>query len=209
MTEYEKMRNGEIYLYPDDPEFIRMRDEKRRYLRMYNNADPCDEKTRVDMLKKMFASVGEGCCIEPSMNANLGGMFVHFGKNVYANFGFTLVDDAPIYVDDGTMFGPNVTITTAGHPVNPVLRAAGYLYCEPVHIGKNCWIGADVSILPGVTIGDNVVIGAGSVVTRDIPANMVAYGSPCKPVREVSDRDKEYYFRDKKIPEELKEKYNL
>lgn len=204
MTEYEKMRSGEIYLYPQNPEFIEARDSRLEMLYDFNHARPSEEKKRNELLKQMFAEVGEGCHIEPPFTANLGGMFVHFGKNVYANFGFTLVDDADIYIGDGTMFGPNVTLTTAGHPINTVLREKGYLYCEPIRIGKNTWIGADVSIMPGVTIGDNVVIGAHSTVTRDIPSNTVAYGSPCKVAREVSEHDAEYYFQGKVLPEELK-----
>ena len=97
----------------------------------------------------------------------LRGKFVHFGKNVYANFNLTLVDDTHIYVGDCTMFGPNVTVATAGHPILPQLRAQGYQYNASVHIGKNCWIGAGAILLPGVTLGDNVVVGAGSVVTKD------------------------------------------
>ena len=204
MTDYEKMKSGELYLYPQDTAFIEKRDACLEMLYDFNHARPSEERKRNDLLKKMFAQIGEGCHIEPPFSANLGGMFVHFGKNVYANFGFTLVDDAPIYVGDDTLFGPNVTLTTAGHPINPILRQKGYLYCEPIRIGKNCWIGADVSIMPGISIGDNVVIGAHSTVTRDIPSNTVAYGTPCKIIREVSDHDAEYYFRNKKIPDDLK-----
>jgi galactoside O-acetyltransferase len=110
-----------------------------------------------------------------------------------------MVDDTHIYVGDCTMFGPNVTVATAGHPILPELREEAYQYNMPVHIGRNCWIGAGAIILPGVTIGDNTVIGAGSVVTKDIPANVVAVGNPCRVLREISDHDREYYFRDRKI----------
>ena len=97
------------------------------------------------------------------------------------------------------MFGPNVTIATAGHPINPELRQKMYQYNMPVHIGKCCWIGAGAIIMPGVTIGDNTVIGAGSVVTKDIPSNVVAVGNPCKVMREIGDHDKEFYFKDRRI----------
>jgi galactoside O-acetyltransferase len=110
-----------------------------------------------------------------------------------------MVDDTHIYVGDCTMFGPNVTVATAGHPIDPELRAKAYQYNMPVRIGKNCWLGAGVIVLPGVTIGDNTVIGAGSVVTKDIPANVVAVGNPCKVLRPINERDKEYYFKDRKI----------
>ena len=97
------------------------------------------------------------------------------------------------------MFGPNVVVATAGHPILPELREQGYQYNAPVHIGKNCWIGAGALIMPGITIGDNVVIGAGSVVTKDIPSNTVAVGNPCRVLRKINDRDKEFYFKDRKI----------
>ena len=127
------------------------------------------------------------------------GAHVHFGNNVYANFNLTLVDDTHIYVGDGTMFGPNVVIATAGHPILPQLRERVGQFNMPVHIGKNCWLGAGVIVLPGVSIGDNTVVGAGSVVTKDIPANVVVVGSPCRVLREIGERDREYYFRDKRI----------
>ena len=110
-----------------------------------------------------------------------------------------MVDDTHIYVGDYTMIGPNVTVATAGHPILPELRKKAYQYNAPVHIGRNCWIGAGTIILPGVSIGDNTVIGAGSVVTKDIPQNVVAVGNPCRVKREINERDKEYYFRDRKI----------
>ena len=109
------------------------------------------------------------------------------------------MDDTHIYVGDHTMIGPNVTIATGGHPVLPALRERGMQYNMPVRIGKNCWIGAGSLIMPGVTIGDNSVIGAGSVVTRDIPANVVAVGNPCRVMREIGERDREFYYRDRKI----------
>lgn len=150
-------------------------------------------------MKKMFAEVGENCYIESPIYANFGGKHIHFGKNVYCNFACTFVDDTHIYVGDYTMFGPNVTVATAGHPILPELREQAYQYNAPVHIGKNCWLGAGVIVLPGVTIGDNVVVGAGSVVTKDLPSNVVAVGNPCRVLREVNERDREYYFKNRKI----------
>ena len=102
------------------------------------------------------------------------------------------------------MIGPNVTIATAGHPILPVLREQAYQYNASVHIGRNCWLGAGVIVLPGVTIGDNSVIGAGSIVTKDIPANVIAVGNPCRVLREISDHDREYYFKDKKIDQKIR-----
>ena len=147
------------------------------------------------MLKEMFAEIGEGCYIEPPLRTNFGGKHIHFGDGVYCNFGCTFVDDTHIYVGDKVMFGPNVVVATAAHPLAPQLREMALQYNKPVHIGNNCWIGAAALIMPGVTIGDNTVIGAGSVVTKDIPANVVAVGNPCKVLREINtdltDEEKE------------------
>ena len=121
------------------------------------------------------------------------------GKQVYANSHLTLVDDTHIYIGDYTMIGPNVTLATAGHPILPELRVKGLQFNMPVHIGKNCWLGAGVVVMPGVTIGDNSVIGAVSIVTKDIPANVVAVGNPCRVLRKIGEHDREYYYKDKKI----------
>lgn len=167
----------------------------------YNMTRPCETEKRKELMRQMFAEVCERCYIEPPLHANWGGRHVHPGNRVYANFSLTLVDDTHIYIDDDTMIGPGVIIATAGHPILPVPRKRKYQYNAPVHIGKNCRIGAGSVILPGVSIGDNTVIGGGNVVTRDIPANSVAYGNPCRVRREISGHDREYYFSDKKIPE--------
>lgn len=198
----EKMHGGYLY-YPNDEEIMREQFVWLEKLCDFNATRPSELEKRNQLLREMFAEIGENCYIEPPLHANWGGHHVHFGKGVYANFNLTLVDDTHIYVGDYTMFGPNVTVATAGHPILPELREQGYQYNAPVHIGKNCWIGAGAIIVPGVTIGDNVVIGAGSIVTRDIPSNVVAVGNPCKVLREVNDHDREYYFKDRRIPREL------
>lgn len=196
---YEDMHSSKLYL-PNEPELAKEQLECLDHLYDYNLTRPTEGEKREEMLKAMFAEIGEGCYIEPPLHANFGGKFVHFGSFIYANFNLTLVDDAPIYVGDHTMLGPNVTLATAGHPILPALRELAYQFNAPVHIGKNCWLGAGVIVLPGVSIGDNSVIGAGSVVTKDIPAGVVALGTPCKAVREIGERDREVYFRDLKIP---------
>lgn len=201
-TTMQKMHSGEIY-YPSSEEL--MNEQLRCLDRLcdFNATRPTEMEKREALLKEMFAEIGENCYIEPPLRANWGGRHVHFGNNVYANFNLTMVDDTHIYVGDCTMFAPNVVIATAGHPINPELRSQAYQYNMPVHIGKNCWLGAGVLVMPGVTIGDNSVIGAGSVVTKDIPANVVAVGNPCKVLREISEHDREYYFRNRRIPNEL------
>ena len=208
MNEKDKMHTGELYL-PGDEEIVTRQTECLDRLYDFNHTRPTEGKKRAALLKEMFAEIGEGCYLEPPFHSNFGGAHCHFGNYIYANFGLTLVDDTHIYVGDYTMFGPHVTVATAGHPINPALREKVYQYNMPVHIGRNCWIGAGVLIMPGVTIGDNVVIGAGSVVTKDIPSNVLAFGSPCRVQREIGEHDREYYFKDRKIPQEIKEKYGL
>ncbi|MBO5334201.1 MAG: sugar O-acetyltransferase [Clostridia bacterium] len=198
MKIYEKMHSGDLYLSMDSELF----NEQLTYLdKLYdfNATRPLELEKRTEMLKNMFAEIGEDCYIEPPLHSNWGGRHVHFGKGVYANFNLTLVDDTHIYVGDYTMIGPNVVLATAGHPILPELRPLAYQYNMPIHIGKNCWLGAGVIVLPGITIGDNSVIGAGSIVTKDIPANVVAVGNPCRVLREINDYDKEFYFKDRKI----------
>ena len=187
----ERLHTGEIYL-PGDDEILEEQFQCQEKLYDYNQTRPSEGEKRSKLLKEMFAEIGDGCYIEPPLRANWGGHFVHFGKNIYANFNLTLVDDTHIYVGDATMFGPNVTIATAGHPILPELREQAYQYNMPVRIGKNCWLGAGVIVMPGVTIGDNTVIGAGSIVTKDIPANVVAVGNPCRVMRDFKERRIEY-----------------
>lgn len=199
------LHSGELYL-PMDPAILEQQLVCLDRLFAYNQLPPSRQAEKAAMLKEMFAEIGEGCYIETPFHSNFGGRNVHFGKNVYANFNLTLVDDTHIFVGDNTMFAPNVTVATAGHPINPELRRQGMQYNAPVHIGANCWIGTGALIMPGVTIGDNTVIGAGSVVTRDIPSNVVAVGNPCRVMRPVGERDRQYYFKDRQIPPELFEK---
>lgn len=198
MNVKEKMHGGMLYL-PNDAEIM---DEQLKYLdrlEEFNKLHSSEIEKRQAMLKEMFAEIGEGCYIQSPFYANFGGRHCHWGNYVYANFNLTMVDDTHIYVGDNTMFGPNVVLATAGHPILPELRGKGYQYNAPVRIGKNCWLGAGVIVLPGITIGDNVVIGAGSVVTKDIPSDTVAVGNPCRILRKVGERDREFYFKDKRI----------
>ena len=198
MTNAEKMHLTMLY-DPADGDIVEEQTACLDRLYDFNHTRPTEQEKRQALMKEMFAEIGENCYIEPPFHANWGGKHVHFGKNVYANFNLTMVDDTHIYVGDFTMFAPNVTVATAGHPIDPALRERALQYNAPVHIGRNCWIGAGALIMPGVTIGDNTVIGAGSVVTKDIPAGVVAVGNPCRVMREIGEKDKEFYFKDKKV----------
>ena len=197
-TMKEKMHTGELYL-PGDEEIIKEQFDCLELLYDNNATRPKEQEKRQELLKKMFAEIGTDCYIEPPLHANFGGKHVHFGKNVYANFNLTLVDDTHIYVGDYTMIGPNVTIATAGHPLLPELRRQGYQYNKSIRIGRNCWIGAGAVIVPGVHIGDNAVIGAGSIVTKDIPSDVVAVGNPCKVLREIDEAEIERLKKIEKI----------
>ncbi len=197
-----RLHSGEIY-YPEDDGIMEKQLLCLKKLYDYNQTRPLEQEKRQRLLSEMFAEIGEGCYIEPPFHANWGGKHVHFGNNVYANFNLTMVDDTHIFVGDCTMFAPNVTVATAGHPILPSLREKAYQFNMPVHIGKNCWIGSGALIMPGVSIGDNTVIGAGSVVTKDIPANVVAVGNPCRVLREINEHDREFYFKNKRIPKDL------
>ena len=198
MDNLERMKAGLLY----DPTTNDVMDYQLSLLDKmveYNKTLPREQEKRQALLKELFGSVGKGCYVEAPYYANWGGKNVYFGDYVYANFGLTLVDDGNIYVGNNVMFAPGVVVATAGHPLNPRLREKGYQYNQDVHIGNNVWIGANATILPGVTIGDNTVIGAGAVVSKDLPANVLALGVPAKVVRELGEHDKKYYFRDKEI----------
>ena len=198
MSSHDQLHMGDLY-QPMDPSILEEQLACLDRLYTFNQTRPTELERRQALLREMFAEVGENCYIEPPLHTNFGGRHVHFGRQVYANFNLTLVDDTHIYVGDCTMFGPNVVVATAGHPILPELREQGYQFNMPVHIGRNCWLGAGVIVLPGVTIGDNVVVGAGSVVTKDLPDNVVAVGNPCRVLREVGERDRQFYYRDRRI----------
>ena len=198
MTQYERMVAGLIY-DPGDPEIMNEQVPFQDRLWEFNQLKPSQYAEKEKYLKEVFAECGENCYIELPLRANWGGHHVHMGDLVYANSNLTLVDDGHIYIGNKVMFGPNVTIATANHPIDAGLRGRGLQYNKDVHIGDNAWIGAGVVIVPGVTIGENAVIGAGSIVTKDIPANVVAVGNPCRVLREVSEHDRVYFYKGEKI----------
>lgn len=198
MTQYERMVAGLVY-DPGDEEIMKEQAPYTDKCWEFNKLLPSDYEKKQAYMKETFAECGDNCYIELPFRANWGGHHVHFGSGIYANFNLTLVDDGHIYVGDKVMFGPNVTVATANHPINPELRDKLLQYNKDVHIGANVWIGAGVCIVPGVTIGENSVIGAGSVVTKDIPANVVAVGNPCRVLREIGEHDREFFYKNEKI----------
>ena len=198
MTEKERMEQGSIY----NPNVSELTDEQSIYMEKlweFNQLRPSEQDKKQKYMKEVFAECGEDCFIELPFRANWGGKNLHFGNRVYANFNLTVVDDCEIFVGDKVMFGPNVTIATANHPIEPSLREDCMQYNKPVHIGENVWVGAGTVIVPGVTIGKNSVIGAGSVVVKDIPENVVAVGNPCRVLREIGEHDREFFYRNERI----------
>ena len=198
MTEKERMEQGIIY----NPNVSELTDEQSIYMEKlweFNQLRPSEQDKKQKYMKEVFAECGEDCFIELQFSENWGGKNLHFGNRVYANFNLTVVDDGEIFVGDKVMFGPNVTIATANHPIEPSLREDCMQYNKPVHIGENVWVGAGTVIVPGVTIGKNSVIGAGSVVVKDIPENVVAVGNPCRVLREIGEHDREFFYRNERI----------
>lgn len=194
MTPLERKASGLPYVYNGKA----IIDEQYRYqdnLAAYNHTVPSEHEKRKQMLASLMAEVGENCTIDTPVHANWGLHNVHFGSNIYCNAMVSFVDDADIFIGDYCMIGPGTVFATAGHPVNPRLRELRYVYNQPIRVGRNVWIGSGVQIMPGITIGDNSVIGAGSVVTKDIPANVVAVGNPCHVLREIGPQDNQYFYK--------------
>jgi galactoside O-acetyltransferase len=194
----ERIHNQKLY-YCNDDSLISEQMSYLELLYIFNHSRPSEQAVRSNILKQLFSEIGEDCYIEPPLHANWGGKNVHFGNSVYANFNLTLVDDCDIFVGDNVMFGPNVTISAGTHPIHPNLRRKKAQYNVPIYIEDNVWIGAQSVVLPGVHIGENTVIGAGSVVTKSIPANVVAVGNPCRVIREINNRDMKHYYKDLEI----------
>lgn len=202
--DFERMINGE--LYHQTPELLEIRMKARDLLFEYNRLNYRDMTNRTRILKEMFGQVGQNCFIELPFHTDYGSN-VKIGDNFFANNNLTLLDSGPIEIGNDVLIAGNVGIYTAGHALDPDLRLkTGAEYAFPVKIGNNVWIGAGVTVCPGVTIGDNSVIGAGAVVTKSIPSNSLAYGNPAHVVRQFDERDKKYYFKQRKVPQEYLDK---
>ncbi len=196
MTEKEKMLAGKIY-NPSDKELAALRLQAHKLSKMYNDTFEDEEEKREQILKELVPNRKKGVFLQGPVQFDYG-VFTSIGKNFYANFNFTVLDCCPVKIGDNVMIGPNVSIMTPVHPMryqdrNMKKKADGTLYddeyAKPITIGNNCWIASCVTVTGGVTIGDGCVIGAGSVVTRDIPANSFAAGNPCRVIREITEAD--------------------
>ena len=188
MEEREKMINGERY-NPADKTLLKDREYAKTLCYKYNNLQPSESKKRKELLKKILSKTGETFLIEQPFQCDYG-CNIEIGENFYANHGLIILDPAKVKFGNNVFIGPNCGFYTPEHPLDAENRIKGYEYAFPINIGNNVWFGGNVVILSGVTIGDNSVIGAGSVVTKDIPANVIAAGNPCKVIREITEKDK-------------------
>ena len=191
MTEWEKMQACQIYNDFDQDLFNR-RVEAKKLFNEYNKTDDDDAEKRQDIMRRLFRGVGERVYMEPVFRCEFG-KNITVGNDVYINFGCTILDCAQVTIGDNTLIGPNVSMYSANHSLDAQERTTGGLIPKEIHVGNRVWIGGNTTILAGVSIGDESVIGAGSVVTREIPSGVVAAGNPCRVLREITENDKTGY----------------
>lgn len=189
MTEKEKCRQGLLYDANYDRELLAERERAKELLYDYNRLRPSQYAEKTDLLRSLLGKVGNQVIIEPPFNCDYG-YNIEVGENFYANVNLVILDGAKVTIGDNAFIAPNVGIYTAGHPLDAERRNQGLEYAYPIRIGNNVWIGAHSVILPGVTIGDHAVIGAGSVVTKDIPSYSLAVGNPCRVIRSLEAMEK-------------------
>lgn len=186
--------------YISDEAVMQQQRACREILQRLNFADRSDFAGIAAIVKELFGR-SEGAMVNPPFYCDYGS-HIEVGKNFFANYNCTILDVAKVTIGDNVLFGPNVAVYTAGHPLHPEARATMYEYGVGVTIGDNVWIGGNCVVMPGVHIGEGSVIGAGSVVTRDIPARSVAAGNPCRVIRAITDADRVFYYRDRKFDPE-------
>lgn len=196
-SEKTKMIMGKPYK-ASDPELVQERKVAREVIFSFNSLSPGEAEKRGNMLNQLLGQTKEKFHIEPPFRCDYG-YNIEIGQNFYSNYNLVILDCAKVTIGDNVLIGPNVSIYTAGHPLHHELRNLDYEYAFPVSIGHNVWIGGNVVINPGISIGDNSVIGSGSVLTKDIPENVIAAGNPCKVLRKITDEDKLYYYKNLKF----------
>lgn len=183
LTEKEKMMQGAMY-DPSDVQLVQDRMNAKLMTRRYNNLPEDDVNARRQLIKEIFGTTGEHIHVEANIRVDYG-YNIYVGENFYSNYDLTILDVAPVTIGDNCMVAPGVHIYTATHPIDPMERNSGLEYAKPVVIGDNCWIGGRSIINPGVTIGNNVVIASGTVVTKDVPDNVVVAGVPAKVIKQI------------------------
>ncbi|MBR6488505.1 MAG: sugar O-acetyltransferase [Clostridiales bacterium] len=172
--------------------------ENKKKIFKYNNLEPGKLEEKDKLIKDILGKTGEYINIEPPFFCDYG-YNIEVGENFFANYNFTVLDVGKVRIGTNVQIAPNVSIYTAGHPIHPESRDSGYEYGIDITIGNSVWIGGNTCIMPGVTIGNNVVIGAGSVVTKDLPDDVIAVGNPCRIVRKITEEDRDYYYKDRKF----------
>lgn len=193
MTEWERLQQGLIYNDFDEDLFER-RDAAKKLFKAYNKTNDDEGELRNKILQQLFKQIGKNVWIEPDFKCEFG-KNITIEDDVYINFGCIILDCAEVTIGSHTLFGPNIGLYTVNHSTDAQERINGGCYGKPIHIGKNVWLGGDVKVLAGVTIGDNTIIGTGSIVTKDIPSNVIAVGNPCKVIRKITDKDKTEYSK--------------
>ncbi len=196
MTQKERMLSGLPYLANEDG-LLEERQRAKVLCHKINVEDPLNCENRARNLKELLPNASDDIYIEPPFRCDYGSN-IYIGDGFYSNYNLTVLDCAQVVIGENVLIGPNVCITTAGHPIHYMSRRR-YEYADKITIGNNVWIGANVVVNPGVTIGSNCVIGSGSVVTKDIPDNTVAVGNPCRVLRDITDEDRQFYYKDKKF----------
>lgn len=196
MNNKEKMLNGLLYDGSKDG-LAEDRAATWSLIQQYNNYNVSDLAGLDSLAKKILGSSKNKLRIKPPFYCDYG-YNIHVGENFFANYNLTILDTSPIYIGDNVKLGPNVNIYAAGHPIDPVIRCTGLEFGQKIQIGNNVWIGGNTTINPGVKIGNNTVIGSGSVVTKNLPDNVIAAGNPCSVIRKITDKDKIYYFKNLK-----------
>ena len=192
MTEWEKLQAGLVY-NDFDPDLFQRRVVAKKLFRQYNKTEDDEIELRHELMQKLFKDVGRDVWIEPDFRCEFG-KNITIEDNVYINFGCVILDCAEVRIGANSLLGPNIGIYAVNHALDAEERCQGACHGKPVHIGRRVWLGGDVKILEGVTIGDDTVIGAGSIVTKDIPCGVIAVGNPCRVVRQLTDADKTGYL---------------
>lgn len=187
--------------YISDDSVMEEQQKTRKLLQEFNFMDRSDFEKIGELTGKILGKAGKGAFINPPFFCDYG-TNIEVGDNFFANYNCTILDVAKVKIGNNVLFAPNVSIYTAGHPIHPDTRNTAYEYGIHVTLGDNVWVGGNVVISPGVTIGNNAVIGAGSVVTKDIPDNVVAAGNPCRVLKKITDDDRRYYFKDRQFDDE-------
>lgn len=192
MTEWEKVQAGYLYDANYDKDIVDARTKCADLCYEFNNCKPSDTKRQTELLHQILGEIKGDIVITAPFYCDYG-FNISVGKNFYTNHNCTILDGAKVEFGYNVFIAPNCVFSTAGHAIDAEQRGKGLEIALPIKVGNNVWFGANVSVLPGVTIGDNTIIGAGSVVNKDIPSGVIAVGNPCRVIREITEKDKEKY----------------